>query len=278
VPINRISLNYQVRVSKVSFFLRWYRCQFFKACAPRILPSFESALRGEIESGDHRMFLANFKLRGEVLLFAVLLIFVATPFLEDYRTGEFLIVLGFYLILVTATLQLSRQRLLFFFAAPLALSSMILLLFTHLYPTGPALIMNGIILALFLAVVCVGLFNSLGQSGPITSARLYLSVSVYYLLGLAWFSLYNVINKINPGSFTVNGAPLQAGMHPSVLMYFSLATLTTVGYGDVVAVSPGARMLSALEASIGVLYIAITVARLVSAYQKAPAQVSSTQQ
>jgi hypothetical protein len=56
----------------------------------------------------------NFKLRAEVLLFSVVLVFVATPFLENDRTGEGIIVLTMYLILVTATLQLSGQRSLFF--------------------------------------------------------------------------------------------------------------------------------------------------------------------
>ena len=47
-----------------------------------------------------------------------------------------------------------------------------------------------------------------------------------------------------------------------------MVTLTTVGYGDIVPVSPIARMLSSLEGVTGVLYIAITVARLVAAYQR----------
>jgi len=52
------------------------------------------------------------------------------------------------------------------------------------------------------------------------------------------------------------------------LLYLSLITLTTLGYGDIVPVTPPARLVAALEATTGVLYIAITVARLVSAYQK----------
>jgi len=214
----------------------------------------------------------NFKLRAEVLLFSVVLVFVATPFLENDRTGEVIIVLTMYLTLVTATLQLSGQRLLFFFATPLACTSMLFILLTHFHPEVHLLIVNGIVLALFLALVCIGLFNYLGRTGPITSGRLYVSVSIYFLLALCWFSLYNVINKAHPGSFAVNGTPLQAGIHPSVLMYFSLCTLTTVGYGDIVPLTPVSRMFAALESSVGVLYIAITVARLVSAYQKAPHQ------
>ena len=54
----------------------------------------------------------------------------------------------------------------------------------------------------------------------------------------------------------------------SDLLYFSLVTLTTVGYGDVLPLSGEARMLAALEGVTGVLYIAITVAILVSGYRR----------
>jgi hypothetical protein len=48
------------------------------------------------------------------------------------------------------------------------------------------------------------------------------------------------------------------------LTYFSFATLTTVGYGDVLPVHPLARSLSSLEAIIGQLYPATLLARLVT--------------
>jgi len=48
------------------------------------------------------------------------------------------------------------------------------------------------------------------------------------------------------------------------MLYFSVTTLTTTGYGDIVAVDPFARSLANLEAVIEQFYLAITVARLVT--------------
>jgi Ion channel len=48
------------------------------------------------------------------------------------------------------------------------------------------------------------------------------------------------------------------------MMYFSLTTLTTTGYGDIAPLNPFARSLANLEAIIGQLYLAITIARLVT--------------
>ena len=46
-----------------------------------------------------------------------------------------------------------------------------------------------------------------------------------------------------------------------------MVTLTTVGYGDIVPVNGFVRMIAGLEATTGVLYVAITVSILVSGYR-----------
>ena len=78
-------------------------------------------------------------------------------------------------------------------------------------------------------------------------------------------SLYNIIEVLFPVPFWRRqpfDPPAQR------LMSFGLATLTTVGYGDIVPAAGVARTLAALEAGAGVLYVAITVALLVSAHKR----------
>jgi hypothetical protein len=48
------------------------------------------------------------------------------------------------------------------------------------------------------------------------------------------------------------------------MMYFSLTTLTTTGYGDITPVDPFARSLANLQSVLGQFFLAITVARLVT--------------
>lgn len=52
------------------------------------------------------------------------------------------------------------------------------------------------------------------------------------------------------------------------MAYFSYVTITTLGYGDIVPVAPAAQSISAMEASIGTLYIAILIGRFVSLFQQ----------
>jgi len=46
-------------------------------------------------------------------------------------------------------------------------------------------------------------------------------------------------------------------------VYYSFVTLTTLGYGDIVPLSPPAKILAILEAVVGQIYLTVLVARLV---------------
>ena len=129
--------------------------------------------------------------------------------------------------------------------------------------SNPALLaLEWTALAAFFFLIVAALFSYLQRVHQIANRHLYTAASIYLLLGLLWFALYNIIEVLFPGSFLEGGSHL---MHRrSGLLYFSLATLTTVGYGDIVPAAGVARTLSALEAGAGVLYVAIT-ARCLSA-------------
>jgi hypothetical protein len=217
------------------------------------------------ETGDYRMTDGKHPFRAEFFLFSLLLFFVVAPFLEEYAAGELVLVIAMFMILISATMQLTARRVLFRTSIGLAGLSMALLVTSRFYRPTLLVIVDHVTLTLFLGVVFVGLFSYMGREGSPKSSRLYICVSLYFLLGMCWFSLFNTINTLQPGSFASHGIGLTGRLYPSTLLYFSLATLTTVGYGDIVPVTPVARMFATLEAASGVLYIAITVARLVSA-------------
>ena len=111
-------------------------------------------------------------------------------------------------------------------------------------------------LALFITVVAGRIY----RRGPITGSRIHGAMAVYILLGLAWASFYTILYDLNPAAFSgVGDAPTT-----NVWTYYSLVTLTTMGYGDIVPVHPIARSAAALEGLTGQLYLAITIARLVA--------------
>ena len=51
------------------------------------------------------------------------------------------------------------------------------------------------------------------------------------------------------------------------MVYYSFGTMTSVGASGITPVSDVARSLTAIEATIGVLYLAVLIARLISGYR-----------
>ena len=106
------------------------------------------------------------------------------------------------------------------------------------------------------------------REDKITSDTLFGAVCAYLLIGHTWTTLYMLLEVLHPGSFYVGTAQNPDHMvNISDLSYFSIVTLTTLGYGDITPVTSTARSFAALEALFGVMYNAILIARLVGLYR-----------
>lgn len=119
-------------------------------------------------------------------------------------------------------------------------------------------------LLIFHATILTVMLRYIFSAEAVTADVLYASAAVYFLLSFLFVPLYGMLETAIPGSFLDNtlGTPVQWQQ----FVYYSLITLSTAGYGDILPASMWARMLAGLEVTIGVLYIAILVARLVSLY------------
>jgi len=207
--------------------------------------------------------------RALFLMLSLLLFFVTGPFLSGNRIGELLIVFLFCWIMVAAILELATKTLFFRAAIPLAIACFVFALLFFFHPSRTATFLYFGAVVLFLGLVSTGLFSYLGRKGAVTPGRLYGSVSLYFILAFFWYGIYSLIYAAYPAAFSVTGYAPGAELPGGTFIYYSMETLTTLGYGDIVPVHPLARALASLEAATGVLYVAITVARLVSSYQQA---------
>ena len=131
-------------------------------------------------------------------------------------------------------------------------------------PSAGLATLDTLLLLVFLGMLAVIVLFQVFREGPITIQRISGAVVVYLLLGLMWALAYQLIELQQPGSFNFADAPAIGDTLSARLVYFSFVTLTTLGYGDITAVSPVARTLAMLEAAIGQLFPAILIARLVS--------------
>ncbi|MGW5879675.1 potassium channel family protein [Nocardiopsis terrae] len=91
------------------------------------------------------------------------------------------------------------------------------------------------------------------------------AICAYLLLGGVFAALFGVVEVLWPGAFEDSLAPDEP-VGWQGLTYLSFVTLVTLGYGDLVPVTPWARSLATAEAVAGTLFLATVIARIVGAY------------
>ena len=99
--------------------------------------------------------------------------------------------------------------------------------------------------------------------GPITRYRIQGAVATYMLVGLTFAQAFELTELLEPGAFQFARTVLPDDM-PYELRYYSLVTLTTVGYGDVTPVTRVARALANFEGLIGQLYPVVILGWMVA--------------
>jgi hypothetical protein len=110
----------------------------------------------------------------------------------------------------------------------------------------------------------VALRHAFGR-GPVDRERIFAALDAYLLAGLLFGVVYLTLDQVWPASF--GGATSRKFDIPDAI-YFSFVTIATLGYGDVIPVSPPARGLAIVEGVSGQMYLAVLVARLVSLYAR----------
>jgi hypothetical protein len=122
--------------------------------------------------------------------------------------------------------------------------------------------------ALWLTAVALATVASVRHAlarGHVDTERVMAALDAYLLAGLLFGVGYWMLDRGWPASFrgTTGGS-----LDLADAIYFSFITIATLGYGDVVPVSPPARGLAMVEAVSGQMYMAVLVARLVSLYAR----------
>jgi hypothetical protein len=124
---------------------------------------------------------------------------------------------------------------------------------------GVAAIANGLLIALAPPAVVVGVYRNLRAQGTVTITMVAGVLCLYLLLGLFFAYLYVAVQNLGGAPFFANGAAANS----SRSIYFSFATMTTVGYGDYTARSNLGHTLAVSEALVGQIYLVTIVAAIV---------------
>lgn len=124
-----------------------------------------------------------------------------------------------------------------------------------------------ILLSLLIVIAYLGfILRYVYKEGPVSRQRIEGAVAAYLLITMAFALGYHLISFLMPGAFRFpeNSPNIDDPRFGYIFHYFSISTITTLGYGDIIPVQPFARTLTMIEALVGQLYPAILLARLVS--------------
>jgi hypothetical protein len=205
--------------------------------------------------------------RGFTTLLVILLIFFFLSPFAGKRLNNIILAVFYIPLLISGVATVTQSRLLRGIAFAEAL---IVLVFNILHQNFPGKLFTGcwyFSILIFFALLISVLLHQVFRDGPVSRHRVRGAVAAYLLIGLTWTYIYLLIALLVDGAFsfppTTTARPDDPTLQ-STLAYFSFVTLTTLGYGDTVAVHHVARMFAILEALIGMLYPATLLARLVS--------------
>jgi hypothetical protein len=202
------------------------------------------------------------------LLFVFLLaILIFYPYVQNGGFGYFAFrVVGIAGILI-AVYAIRLRRTLLLVALLLAVPAVLERMLPHEPDAGLLSILSIVLSFVFDVFIVVVIFRCVFTKDQPNSETIFGALCIYLLVGFAFASLYGMVAAIQPKAFYLDPQTnLHAIPNRFDFIYYSFATMVSLGAGGITAVSAPARSLSVIEAIIGVLYLAVLIARLMSAY------------
>jgi hypothetical protein len=119
-----------------------------------------------------------------------------------------------------------------------------------------------------MGLLAAGILAFVLRERTLTVDSIFATIAAFLMVAIMYAQIYLCLVAWRPDSFSM---PVEIASRPLHLLnadftYFSLVTLATVGYGDILPATPTARMLAMFEAVSGLFYIAIVVAIFVGKY------------
>ena len=214
--------------------------------------------------------------RFGLLLSALILLLLSVAIVRSLGPGtypklaNFVVTFLFAIILLSAVLAVSKNRKTAIIAIALATPAILLQLLHLILAWDGIETAKYILVILFLSYVIFIILKHLFEIDRVTFDTICASLCVYLILGLLFSIVYSLIEILEPGSFAFSlsdnieeGKMRFGGAQSIFALYYSFVTMTTLGYGDIVPASASARMLAAIQALMGQLYLVVLVARLV---------------
>lgn len=209
--------------------------------------------------------------RHALLLAALLLAVVTQPLVAHDRVAAQLaydlLVAAVALGVLTVVLAQPWERRV---ASILLLPAVVLTILRYYAPDGasePYLAVYELAVASFLVFVLGAIVRDIFRGRSITADAVFGAFAGYLLLGVAWGGVYSLAERLAPGAFVIAQDirwQLEAWhLRRALFNYFSFATMASLGYSEITAVTPLANTLTWLQVMTAQFYLAVVVSQIV---------------
>lgn len=202
------------------------------------------------------------------LFVGLLVLLTSALFLDPTPRGRALLNAINLLLDISAVAAVGRSRWSFIIATLLALPAVLFQLRALITDDATQLLYAWIFNAALYVVTIGYLMRYVFQRDVLTADKLYGAAAGYLMLAALWAFGYSIVERLHPGSFSIGGNVTTPSFGD--FLYFSVTTLTSTGFGDIVPLQRQARALCVLEQLTGALFLAILIARVAGVYPPPP--------
>lgn len=206
-----------------------------------------------------------------LLISISVLIFIIYPLVGNSAIGSVITNIFLIFTLFSGVMSIdinpkSRKMLIYFLISVIVLSGL-----GELYKHDFITHLHIISRILFLWILIILIFIRVFSDKPMTFYfKIAGSITIYLLIGFIWANMYYIFYHFHPDSFHFQIPINQKDNLMYNFIYLSFETLTTLGYGDILPLSPLLKSLVTLEGVLGPLYLAVLIGRLVSSKTTIP--------
>ena len=195
-----------------------------------------------------------------MLLFTVFFL----PVLIDKKDDSTYFLNAMFIMLFVIGMFSARERVYFIVAAVMVVVHLILRMVRFSENPYGFYFEERVVILLNLMVFTVINFRLLFRDNEVNLYRVIGAINVYLLVALMGSFGFELIHLSSgdsiSGELTFEGNDSDFGNY----IYFSLVSVTTVGFGDFIPANMGAKMLSVFLSTFGILYPAVVIAKLLS--------------
>jgi hypothetical protein len=196
------------------------------------------------------------------LLAAQLLSLAFYALVEESRTGRALLGAVGVVILVLVVWVIDHSPALTWVAWVLVAPGIVLWLLSTLFANPILSIMASLLIAALYFYAAASMVAYMMEDDRVTPDELFAAGATFTLLAWGFTHLYLICQIWLPGSFVGLTNPGEPRTFLE-LLFLSFTNLTAAGLGDILPVTPPARVLVMLEQFAGIGYVAVVVSRLI---------------